>query len=204
MINLILMFIFAVLFFVFFCALKPTTLHKIIGWCFAALFAGSVFFAIINESFHYGMTKETQSKTENLVSSVPKVPILLYQKLDKKGDETIYLYRTDENQKKPTATEADIMVHNNVICQGKEAKYVQKTTTWMYKNKVIEFFFKYPNKEKEVAAIDNEFYVPSTWKVMTVDELKAMKKQMMADASKMKAKKMAEMKKAEAKKEMKK
>lgn len=195
MINLILMFIFAVLFFVFFCALKHTKLNAIIGWVFALLFVIAVVMGIANEKFHYGMTKETTTTTTNIVSSVPKVPVLLYQPLDKNGKETIYLYRKSETDKKPTPTEADIDVKNKVIKEGKTAKLVQKTTTWTYKNNVIAFFFKYPSKEQEVVSVENDFYIPSSWKVMTSDELKEMRHDMVMKAKMAKQKQAASHKK---------
>lgn len=187
MINLLLMALFAVLFFIFFAYLKPSKTHNILAFIFVLLFSGSVIFGILNESYHYGMKKETVTEVKPLYSTVAKQNILLYQPLNKKGDETIYMYRTSQSQKKPTTTKADIMVHNRYVKTKQQAKLVVKKEQYTYNNKLSRFFFHYPEKETEIIRIDNIFYVPQKWQVLSVEEQKAMVNKMKALAKKKQA-----------------
>ena len=180
MINLLLMALFAVLFFIFFAYLKPSKGHTIWAILFILLFIGSVVFGILNEAYHYGMKKETVTEVKPLYSTVPKQNLLLYQPLNKKGDETIYMYRTSQKAKKPLTTKADIMVHNRYVKTKQSAKLVVKKEKYTYNNRLIRFFFHYPNKEAEMVRIDNIFYVPQNWKVLSVEEQKAAAKKMEA------------------------
>lgn len=179
MVNLILMMIFAILFFIFFAYLAPSKSHSVIAFIFALLFVGTIVFAVINEAYHYGMKPMNNTKEITIVSTVPKANVLLYQELGTKKKEKIYLYRTSESQKNPKSTKADINVFNHIeYIKGKTATLKQTTTSWTYRNNIIKFFFSYPSKETEIIKITNTFYLPKNWTVQTPDSLKKMESKM--------------------------
>ena len=76
--------------------------QTVISLLFGLVFVLSLTAMMANLSAHFGMEKTTTTTTQPLVSSSDndQLPMLLYQPLGD-GTEKIYLYRTDESQKKP-------------------------------------------------------------------------------------------------------
>lgn len=180
MIVLTAAFLFGILFFVIFVTQKgkiATTISVVI----ALLFVGSISLSIANEDFHFGMKQTTTTTKKSLVSSLPVkgMNVLLYQPLGN-GKEKIYVYRTDDKQKKPTHTQADISVVNKVETGAKKAQLVHKETIWNYQNKAMRFLFKMPNDEREVIKKENIFQVPDSWLILSTTQAKRLQKEMTA------------------------
>lgn len=90
----------------FFCfTVLPMIKHRVIYAVISLLVmltCGSLI--ILNDSFNFGMQVETTKTTKSLASSASKdLDVLLYQPLGTKN-ERVYLYKTDADAKKPTAT----------------------------------------------------------------------------------------------------
>jgi uncharacterized membrane protein len=68
---------------------------------FGLIFVASLALIVANLSHHFGMEKVTETKTTTIVSSADSdnANMLLYQALGD-GTEKVYLYRTNEEQKK--------------------------------------------------------------------------------------------------------
>ena len=164
MVNLVILFLSVIGFFLFFTALKPTKLHQGLGMVCLLLFLGSLTFAILNEAYHYGM-KEVETATKVPLDKDTKMKnIVFVQSVGTKKEESVVVYPTKKGIEK---TAPDAEVKNHIVKEsGKEAFLEQKTTYWDYNNDVIRFFFHFPQKEREVVKIQNEFYIPSSWHVM--------------------------------------
>lgn len=143
------------------------------------VFIGSIVLSVANTDFHFGMEKVTTTKTTELVSSGDAnadIDILLHQELDKKGEETIYIYKTSPNQKKPSTTKADRSVTNKVETGAKKAEKVTKTTHWEYKNKWYKFVFGVYANDHEYLKQTNTFKLPDSWIQLSTDEAKKLEK----------------------------
>ncbi|MGY3766267.1 DUF4811 domain-containing protein [Vagococcus vulneris] len=152
--------------------------QTVVSFVFGALFVVSLILIVLNVSNHYGMKQVTETKEISLVSSGdtngPK--LLLYQPLGN-GEETVFLYKTKDSQKKPKATGTDY-VTNEVIKNSKSPKLIEKKTYWVYKNRGFERFFHINGSKKEFVKEENEFQVPSDWYVLTTDQAKELQKTM--------------------------
>ncbi len=79
-----------------------------LSFVFGFIFIAFLTLVTLNIPHHFGMKQEVITKKVELHSSVAQsqMPILLYQGLGD-GTEKMYLYRTDEQQKKPKATDTN-------------------------------------------------------------------------------------------------
>jgi hypothetical protein len=125
-----------------------------------------------NLTSHFGMEKETITKTQTLVSSSDsdQMDLLLYQPLGD-GTEKIYLYRTDESQEKPKQTR-DEYVTNHVVENAESAQKETKTTRWTYKSDFYRLLFGIADNDKQFIKEENTFSIPDSWALLTVDQAK--------------------------------
>lgn len=137
---------------------------------FGLIFVASLGLIVANVSNHFGMEKVTETKTTKIVSSVEsdKVNMLLYKALGD-GTEKVYLYRTDEKQKKPKATGTDNET-NKVEQTSGEAEKVSKTTYWEYKSDMYKFWFNLADNNHEYDKCVNTFKIPADWIELTTDQ----------------------------------
>lgn len=146
--------------------------QTVISLLFGLVFVLSLTAMMANLSAHFGMEKTTTTTTQPLVSSSDndQLPMLLYQPLGD-GTEKIYLYRTDESQKKPKQTRMD-HVTNHVVEDAKSAQKETKTTRWTYKNDFYRFLFGIAGNDEEFIREKNTFSLPDSWTLLTVDQAK--------------------------------
>ncbi len=146
--------------------------QTMISLVFGLIFVLSLTAMMANLSAHFGMEKTTTTTTKPLVSSSDsdQLSMLLYQPLGD-GTEKIYLYRTDESQKKPKQTRMD-HVTNHVVENAKAAEKETKTTRWTYKNDVYRFLFGIAGNDEEFIREENTFSLPDSWALLTVDQAK--------------------------------
>jgi hypothetical protein len=146
--------------------------QTMISLVFGLIFVLSLTAMMANLSAHFGMEKTTTTTTKPLVSSSDsdQLSMLLYQPLGD-GTEKIYLYRTDESQKKPKQTRMD-HVTNHVVENAKAAEKETKTTRWIYKNDVYRFLFGIAGNDEEFIREENTFSLPDSWALLTVDQAK--------------------------------
>ena len=145
---------------------------------FAAVFLVTLGFIIANDHYHYGKKKVTETTVQPLVSSTngDQNNLLLYQPLGN-GTEKIYLYKTDEDQKKPFTTGTDL-VTNHLKTDQKQARLIEKKTYWTYKNQVAKNGFNLTSKDRELVKEDNTFEIRNDWFVLTTDQAKKLAKLM--------------------------
>ena len=137
--------------------------QTIVSLHFGLVFVASLGLIVANLSNHFGMEKVTETKTTNIVSSADSdsANMLLYQALGD-GTEKVYLYRTNEDQKKPKATGTDNET-NKVERTTGQAQKVAKTTYWVYKNDMYKFWFNLADNNHEYASRVNTFKIPADW-----------------------------------------
>ncbi|GAA6237155.1 DUF4811 domain-containing protein [Apilactobacillus micheneri] len=121
---------------------------------------------------HYGMHKVTTTENSELVSSNDKMGMLLYQPIGTSGKDKVVIYKTNDDQKKPSTTSIDKNT-NHIITNAKEAKLVTKTTRYEYNSKSSKFWFDLAQKPTRVKTV-NYFYVPKDWLTLTTNQAKAL------------------------------
>lgn len=164
MVNLIILFTCAVLFFIFFAASKNNKRNTMLGFVFLGAFLSSLIFAVRNEAYHYGMHEEVSVKEYTLNEHTKLQKSLVKLTFGSQQKETVLAYPTSEGIQK---TAAEAYVQNTIErTKEKSARLVQKTVYWDYNNKIIRFFFHFPFKEREIQKIENQFYLPQTWQVV--------------------------------------
>ncbi|TPR51117.1 DUF4811 domain-containing protein [Apilactobacillus micheneri] len=121
---------------------------------------------------HYGMHKVTTTENSELSSSSDKMGMLLYQPIGTSGKDKVVIYKTSDDQKKPSTTSTDKNT-NHIITNAKEAKLVTKTTRYEYNSKSSKFWFDLAQKPTRVKTV-NYFYVPKDWLTLTTNQAKAL------------------------------
>lgn len=126
---IIVILILAVILFIYFNVI-PGKGHTLVSWISLIITLLCVLGIVEHDYNHWGLKTETQTSTQNLTSSVnPNLPILLYQSLGN-GTEKVYLYKTNNNQKKPKAIKLDKV--STKVKQGKEASLKIRSTRYIF------------------------------------------------------------------------
>lgn len=148
------------------------TWQTILSVVFAVIFLISLGFITANDHYHYGMKKVTETTTQTLSSTADNkaMKILLYQPLGN-GKEKIYLYKTNESQKKPKPTGTD-HVSNTVKKNQAKSQLQTAKTYWVYKNDMIKFWFGLSSKNHQLIKEKNTFDVQKDWLVLSTDQAK--------------------------------
>lgn len=152
------------------------TWQTILSVAFAAIFLISLGFITANDHYHYGMKKVTETTTQTLTSTADNkaMKMLLYQPLGN-GKEKIYLYKTNESQKKPKPTGTDHV--SNIVKKDQAKSQLQTTKTyWVYKNDTIKFWFGLSSKNHQLIKEKNTFDVQKDWLVLSTDQAKKLAK----------------------------
>lgn len=172
---IILILIIAAIGFIYFNVI-PGKGHTICAWISLAFVALTIVGIVEHDYSHYGMKTKVETSSHQLVSSVnPKLPILLYQPLGN-GTEKVYLYKTDNLQKKPKTTSTD---HTSIhVTRSSTPKVVIKTTRYVYKNSFNAFMFVVFGHNNEFKKRQYNFYVPKNWQVLSTSQLKTLQARM--------------------------
>lgn len=155
----------------------PGKAHNLLAWI-SLLFLGLSVIGIVEHDYnHWGMKTETVTTKKILVSSVnPQLPILLYQPLGD-GTEKVYLYKTDNQQKKPQAIKLNKM-KAQVKTTTASPTVTIKTTRYVYKGNFTSLMFGIFGHNHELKQRSYTFSIPSNWQTMSVKQLKKLQKQM--------------------------
>ena len=125
---------------------------------------------------HFGMKAETTTVKKDLVSSAsPKLPILLYQPLGNVA-EKVYLYKTNNADKKSTPTKTDKTI-SKVVKNASSASVTVTANRYVFNNGLDAFLFGWFGHNKEIKSRKYIFSVPKTWQVLSVKQAKALAKQ---------------------------
>lgn len=161
----------------FFCfTVLPMVKHRVIYAVISLLVmltCGSLI--ILNDSFNFGMQVETTKTTKSLASSASKdLDVLLYQPLGTKN-ERVYLYKTDADAKKPTATKTTDSVAKYTT-NAKKATLVITEERYVYKNSWAKAFFGILNNSGRLKKRTYNFQIPNDWYVLSTSQAKALQK----------------------------
>ena len=172
---IIVILILAAILFIYFNVI-PGKGHTIISWLSLIVTSLCILGIVAHDYNHWGMKTETQISKQSLVSSAtPNLPLLLYQPLGN-GTEKVYLYKTNNEQKKPNAIKLDKV--STEIKHSAQANLQIETTRYVYRDnfsRIMFGVFSYNNELKQRKYI---FTIPSSWKVISTKDMQKLQKQM--------------------------
>ena len=123
--------------------------HTALSIVFALLFIVSLCLITANDHYHYGMKKVTDTTTQALTSSADNknMNMLLYQPLGN-GTEKVYIYKTNEAQKKAKTTGTEHVT--NVVKENQTKSQLEtKKTYWVYTNDTAKLWFSLSSKDQK-------------------------------------------------------
>jgi hypothetical protein len=141
------------------------TWQTVLSIIFAGIFLISLALITANDHYHYGMKKVTETTTQTLLSTDD----------NKDGTEKIYLYKTNDSQKKPKTTGAD-HVSNIIKTSQKKSQLKTEKTYWVYKNDTTKFWFGLSSKNHQLVKERNTFDVQNEWFVLSTTQAKKLAK----------------------------
>lgn len=152
------------------------TWQTILSVVFAAIFLVSLGLITANDHYHYGMKKVTETTTQTLTSTADSkgINMLLYQPLGN-GTEKVYLYKTNESQKKPKTTGTD-HVSNVVKKNQRKTQLRTDKTYWVYQNNTVKFWFGLSSKNHQLIKEKNTFDVQKNWTILSTNQAKKLAK----------------------------
>lgn len=173
MIILILIII-AILFFVS-CNLLVSnkTIHYLCSAISLNLLIISIGAIVINFKYHYGMKLNNVTYTRKLQPTSNRAPFLIYKELGTRHRHKIVLYRKRIHSKHVTHTPISSAVSNKIET-SQHAKLVTINKKWCYRNSFYKLMFKIAYKPSNHYTT-NVFYVPKTWRVLSVEQVKQVK-----------------------------
>ena len=101
--------------------------------------------------------------------------LLLYQPLDN-GTEKVYLYKTNNEQKKPKAIKLDKV--STEIKYSAQANLQIETTRYVYRDNFSRIMFGVFSHNNELKQRKYIFTIPSSWKVISTKDMKKLQKQL--------------------------
>ena len=171
---IIVILILAAILFIYFNVI-PGKGHTLISWISLIIVSFCVLGIVAHDYNHWGMKSENQITNQSLVSSVnPKLPLLLYQPLGN-GTEKVYLYKTNNNQNKPTAMKLDKV--STKIKRGTQASLKIKTTRYVYQDNFSRIMFSVFGHNNELKQREYIFTIPSNWKILSTKDIQKLQKQ---------------------------
>lgn len=163
-------------------------LQKVLAVVLGIVFLASLTLITLNVTNHFGMETVTTVKSQALVSSATSKDfnVLLYQPLGN-GKEKVYLYRTNEEQKKPIVSKTDKTSFTIKQSNNNDAKVIIKKYEWVYKNDFYKLLFGIADNNHEYIKQHYRFEIPNSWPVLSVNQAKAFAKLMKENNDKIKA-----------------
>ena len=161
-----------------FIMMKSSVVRSILVAVFGAIMLGSLVLISMNDTQHFGMEKETVTRTQNIYSASPsaQLPMLLKQNVGTSGKHQVYIYKLSEKGK-VTHTKADYDIHNRVQTGATKATLTEKKVRYTYKNDFYKNLF-FSQNQHELVSQTNTLKVPSNWTVLTTTQAKALSKQL--------------------------
>ena len=172
---IIVILILAAILFIYFNVI-PGKGHTIISWLSLIVTSLCILGIVAHDYNHWGMKTETQISKQSLVSSAtPNLPLLLYQPLGN-GTEKVYLYKTNNEQKKPNAIKLDKV--STEIKHSAQANLQIETTRYVYRDDFSRIMFGIFAHNNELKQRKYIFTIPSSWKVISTKDMKKLQKQL--------------------------
>lgn len=172
---IIVILILAAILFIYFNVI-PGKGHTIISWLSLIVTSLCILGIVAHDYNHWGMKTETQISKQSLVSSAtPNLPLLLYQPLGN-GTEKVYLYKTNNEQKKPNAIKLDKV--STEIKHSAQANLQIETTRYVHRDNFSRIMFGVFSHNNELKQRKYIFTIPSNWKVISTKDMKKLQKQL--------------------------
>lgn len=173
---IIVILILAAILFIYFNVI-PGKGHTIISWLSLIVTSLCILGIVAHDYNHWGMKTETQISKQSLVSSAtPNLPLLLYQPLGN-GTEKVYLYKTNNEQKKPNAIKLD-KVSTEIKHSAAQANLQIETTRYVHRDNFSRIMFGVFSHNNELKQRKYIFTIPSNWKVISTKDMKKLQKQL--------------------------
>lgn len=173
---IIVILILAAILFIYFNVI-PGKGHTIISWLSLIVTSLCILGIVAHDYNHWGMKTETQISKQSLVSSAtPNLPLLLYQPLGN-GTEKVYLYKTNNEQKKPNAIKLD-KVSTEIKHSAAQANLQIETTRYVHRDNFSRIMFGVFSHNNELKQRKYIFTIPSNWKVISTRDMKKLQKQL--------------------------
>ncbi|KRM96043.1 hypothetical protein FC19_GL001110 [Liquorilactobacillus aquaticus DSM 21051] len=141
----------------------------------------SIFMIVANFYSHYGMTKTTSIKQQQIypVSTFGETKLILYRPIGTKGKENVWIYASKKNQKTPKHTQANEYTSNKVAVSPDEQAYLKTAETrWTYKSKTYKFLFGIAQNNKQLIKRINTLILPKSWERLSVSQAQRLKKRL--------------------------
>ena len=172
---IIVILILAAILFIYFNVI-PGKGHALISWLSLIVTSLCILGIVAHDYNHWGMKTETEINKQSLVSSAnPNLPLLLYQPLGN-GTEKVYLYKTNNEQKKPKAIKLDKV--STEIKHSAQANLQIETTRYVYRDNFSRIMFGVFAHDNELKQRKYIFTIPSSWKVISTKDMQKLQKQM--------------------------
>jgi len=140
-----------------------------LSFVFAVFFVVSLGLIVANFNQHLGMETANKSQTVNLESSLKdqKAKALLYKPLGD-GSEKVYLYETKDSEKLQSTGKDQVI--NHIDHHADQAQLHIEKTEWIYKNGFYRLLFGISGNEHEFIQQENQFELPSDWKILSTEQ----------------------------------
>ncbi|GAX00653.1 DUF4811 domain-containing protein [Secundilactobacillus silagei] len=172
--------IFAVLAFIFCIYIEKTGLSVTLTTLALLGLVVSSVYAVKNWQHHYGLEQYTTTTTRNIYSVSPnkQMSMILYQPIGSKNNHQVYIYKQNENDKKPVHTQANSDTKNKLSRISGTTQMTTTVTRWRYKNNAAKFWFAFTGENHKFVKRTNKIEVNKNWLVLSVAQSKALQKQM--------------------------
>lgn len=153
---------------------------------FGAIFIISTIGVTANYSHYWGMKKVTTTHTQKIYSaaSASHLPVNLYQPVGTSGEDNVYLYNTQQNQKKPSHTQANEHTYSSDhLTSSNQPRLVTTEQRWRYKNGFYKLLFMGNGMNGKLAHRTNQLYYPKTYVKVSVKQMKMLKKSLASQNS---------------------
>lgn len=158
----------AILFFVFFAALRKTKSNTILGIMFFVIFVIAMIFSVANERHQLGVVLETKTEVMHIDSLVDHANVIGEKKIDKAGSKIIFykLKNKEAVQKTPIDQNVNVVIKHENYQDYKDPVLVKKVKSYEYRNKFSKFMFDYPFEKRKPQKVTETFYINGDYQVI--------------------------------------
>lgn len=173
----------AVATFMSFVYLRKPLLRTIATLIALIIFGLSLVFLVLSDYNHFGMHQVTESRTTQIypAKSANGLNLMLYKTLGTNGKETVQVYKTDPDQKKPVHSQVneETISNNHIKSTTKQDGSLKETVTrWKYKSNADKIWFGVSGLNNKLVKRVNTFYLPKNWLHLSMNQVKQLQKKM--------------------------
>lgn len=147
---------------------------------FGILFVGSTTLMTLNYSHHFGMKQVTTVTKQNVFSAASPLPVALYQPVGTNGQDNVLIYKTKQDQKKTTHTQANEYTTSKMKFTANRTTPELKTTEtrWQFKNNFYQTLFMWSGMDGTLIKRTNVIEYPQTFVKLTPTQVKRLQAKM--------------------------